>query len=134
MNTGTKNLLSLQSMEFVELRGRGRRKTIEEKTSAIKKLRNRLTSQVLHNYDVRKRRFGADSVVPVNASVCSGCHIAVSLHTWRQAQAETVVECEHCARLVYSPTKHRTPLRLVGLPAADYDNDDFNNDEYDEGV
>ena len=106
MNATTRTLLRLQSCEF---RGNGhvlRGKEKHEMGAAVHRLRSRLSVQVLHEYDYRKRRFGKESVVPVEDSICSGCHIILSQQTLRLSYGR-LIECEHCGRLVYNPGRRR---------------------------
>ena len=114
MNTTTKTLLSLQTLEFQP--GFEERRSSDSGTGngkahkAIQRLRGRLSMQILHEYDYRKVRFGAQSVVPVETECCSGCQVVLSRRTLRLAQGR-LTECEHCGRLVYSLMRYHR-LRL----------------------
>lgn len=106
MNTATRTLLSLQSCEFSPAGTALVGSTPDKLTDEIQKLRRRLSVQLLHEYDLRKQHFGADSVVPVEHGLCTGCHVRVSQRTSRLAQ-DHLTECEHCGRLLFSNTRHK---------------------------
>lgn len=104
MNDKAKALVNLQNLEFsLE---QGKQQPVSKQTAAIKRLRAHISSDLLSQYDTRKRRYGASSVVPVQGNLCSGCRISLSLGTRQRAYA-SVTECEHCARLVYNPARKR---------------------------
>ncbi|MFP4379823.1 MAG: hypothetical protein ACLFUS_04895 [Candidatus Sumerlaeia bacterium] len=105
MNSKAKKLLSLQSLEFDEDKKNGNNS--REKT--IEKLRSAVSAQTLHNYDIKKKRYGSNSVVAIENGHCSGCNVSLSLKTVRESNSH-VVECEHCGRLLYNPKRHK---RLV---------------------
>ncbi|HPS03069.1 MAG TPA: hypothetical protein PLA90_16130 [Candidatus Sumerlaeota bacterium] len=106
MNTATRTLLSLQSCEFSPAGTVQAGNNPENLTDEIQKLRRRLSIQLLHEYDLRKQHFGADSVVPVEHGLCTGCHVRVSQRTTRLAQ-DRLTECEHCGRLLFNNTRHK---------------------------
>ena len=112
MNATTKTLLSLQSLEFPpSTEERGSEQTGNGKAQkAIQRLRGRLSTQILHEYDFRKDHFAGQAVVPVEEDCCSGCRVVLSRRTLRLAQGR-LTECEHCGRLVYNMMRHRR-LRL----------------------
>jgi predicted nucleic acid-binding Zn-ribbon protein len=97
MENSIKQLVHLQNLEF---RANGSRRKLTE----IAHLRSDIAEQILRKYDTRKRRYGARSVVPIEGVVCSGCQMALSLGTRRRAHQQ-LTECEHCARLLYNPTR-----------------------------
>ena len=106
MQAATKALLSLQDCEFQEETGKGRSRETRDLRTAIRRLRSRLSVQILHEYDHRKEHFGASSVVPVVGEMCSGCHVKLSQRTVRLSHYG-LTECEHCGRLVYNPARQR---------------------------
>lgn len=97
MENSIKKLVHLQTLEF---KANGSRR----KQTEIKNLRLDIAEPILRKYDTRKRRYGARSVVPIEGVVCSGCQMALTLGTRRRAHQQ-ITECEHCARLVYNPTR-----------------------------
>ena len=112
MNKTTRTLLNLQALEFEPPRAT----PVDPDTPpifwpAIQRLRSRVTAQVLREYDTRKRRFGAQSIVPIRKDSCTGCQVRLSVKTQRLAR-ERVTECEHCARLIYNPSRSRQRLML----------------------
>ena len=123
MNSTTKALLDLQTLEFPK----EARKRIRTRRSRgfreIVRLRRRIPIQVLKEYDSRKRRYGAHSLVAVDGEICSGCQVALSRRTIHDSSLK-LAECEHCARLLYNPTRHKklrieihdvpTPYELAG--------------------
>lgn len=106
MNTNTKALLNLQSLEFNEAERQKEESVTQIFIESIKRLRSALSIQVLEKYDFRKQRYGSNSVVPVKDGACSGCHVELSSRTIRIAQNH-IVECEHCGRLLYNPERRR---------------------------
>jgi len=110
MNSATRALLNLQSLEFAEAQPEHALVVGGGLSGAVSKLRARVSKQTLLRYDSRKRRYGAHSVVPMKRGICTGCRVAVSRAT-RKAAEQGLVECEHCGRLLYSTSHHR-PLRL----------------------
>ena len=110
MNTSTKHLLSLQACEFSPEIGRSADTADTRIMARIRKLRGRLSVQVLRQYDHRKVHFGPTSLVPVEDGICSGCRIYLSRRTLRTAFYRPV-ECEHCGRLVYN-SERRRKMRL----------------------
>jgi predicted nucleic acid-binding Zn-ribbon protein len=104
MNHKAKALIDLQSLEF--RMKQQRRQVVSKHTAAIARLRSEVGPQLLHQYETRKRRYGATSVVPIRGELCSGCRISLCLGTRRRAYT-VVTECEHCARLLYNPAKRR---------------------------
>lgn len=106
INSSTRALLSLQSYEFTP-EGRAQREKRNGKASAkIRKLRSYLPIQILREYDHRKHHFGAGSVVPVENGICSGCRVVLSQQTLRISY-HSLIECEHCGRLVYNKARPR---------------------------
>jgi predicted nucleic acid-binding Zn-ribbon protein len=108
MDTAAKTLVDLQSMEFPQ--------SVEQQQDVafqtrLRRLRSRLTGDILHKYETRKRRYGATSVVPVRRGICTGCQVALCLKTRRNVD-HGVTECEHCGRLLYSSSTRRRKLRL----------------------
>ncbi|MBN1868357.1 hypothetical protein JW916_13810 [Candidatus Sumerlaeota bacterium] len=116
MNATTQALLDLQVLEFAkETRNRIRRRR-ERACRAVARLRRRIPIQVLREYDTRKRRFGSNSLVPVEGDICSGCRVALSRRTLHDSSVRPT-ECEHCARLLYNPTRRRRlRLEIYGVP------------------
>lgn len=108
MNNTTRALLSLQALEFTETATST--KAPSRLARAVSRLRGRVSKQILSRYDSRKRRYGANSVVPLKRGICTGCQVSVSRKT-RTSSEKGLVECEHCGRLVYSTGRHR-PLNL----------------------
>ena len=104
MNEKAKALVTLQNLEFSSRRSQ--KEPVKPEVGTIEHLRSRVGSQLLRQYENRKRRYGATSVVPIRGDLCSGCHISLSLGTRRRAFSE-VTECDHCARLVYNPARRR---------------------------
>ena len=104
MDEKAKDLVNLQHLEFAS-----RRQQVPEvhnRENAIEQLRSRIGSQLLRQYDHKKRRYGASSIVPIRGNLCSGCQISLSLGTRRRAY-NTITECEHCSRLLYNPSRRR---------------------------
>jgi len=109
LNAMTRALLNLQTLEFEPRPPIRRTRTARAGVPRIQRLRSRVSAQVLREYDSRKRRYGARSLVPIRKDSCTGCQVRLSLRTRRRA-LERVTECEHCARLLYNPSRRR---RLV---------------------
>jgi len=106
MNTQTKALVDLHYLEFRGRRSeRGRARALEGK---IARLRRRAGHALLHKYEIRKPNYGASCIVPIRGRFCSGCWVALSLQMRRRAYNQ-LTECEHCARLLYNPSR---PKRL----------------------
>lgn len=116
MKSGTKHILQLQSLEFAINGFAGREKSREEKLEAIEKYRRKVSIQDLRRYDSRKRKFGSESIVPLQGNLCSGCRVTVSRATQRLAQAGSIAECEHCGRLLYEPSRRHKPLKMSMNP------------------
>ena len=106
MNRTAKNLLSLQSFEFDLESSRKSSPVREKKLSVIRKLRSRLSMQILHEYDYRKRRFGPESVVALEDGICTGCRVLVSQQTCQLSHYRPT-ECEHCGRLLYNASRRK---------------------------
>ena len=111
MNTTTRTLLNLQALEFEPPRQSPADPEPGIFWPAIQRLRSRVTTQVLREYDTRKRRYGAHSLVPIHEDSCTGCQVRLSVKTRRLA-LERVTECEHCARLLYNPSRPRQRMML----------------------
>ena len=88
------------------------------KRQAIRRLRARVSAQVLKEYDIRKRRYGASSVVAIEGDICTGCQVHLSLKTQRQARYR-VIECEHCGRLIYNPSRCQRLCIEIDVPTSD---------------
>ena len=104
MDEKAKALVDLQQMEFAAKKEK--QQSVSNRTEAVERLRTRIGSQLLRQYETKKRRYGGQSIVPVRGNLCSGCHISLSLGTRRRAYSE-VTECDHCARLIYNPARKR---------------------------
>lgn len=113
-NAMTKALLDLQSLEFPaagrNLEGVNRLRVNE----TIQRLRSRVSSDLLHEYDSRKRRYEGTSIVQIANERCTGCQVKVSLRTRRDAE-DHLTECEHCGRLIYDTHRHK-PIKIEIAP------------------
>jgi hypothetical protein len=68
-------------------------------------LAKRLSAETLENYHRALRAGRRPAVVPVAASVCSGCHVRLHSKLDHQIrQRRGVAACPHCLRLVYDPS------------------------------
>ncbi len=108
MNASAKALVNLQALEFAPVEEH--QQVVADETT-IRRLRARISGDLLRKNEIRKPRYGATSVVPVRRGTCSGCQISVSLRTRRSAD-QAITECEHCARLVYASSPRRKRLRI----------------------
>lgn len=65
----------------------------------------RISPEILEAYDRALRAGRQPAVVPVVASVCSGCHVRLHAKLDHQVKKRRgVAPCPHCLRLVYDPT------------------------------
>ena len=108
MDTNTRALLNLQSMEFPQRQPPHRGAANQTRMRMVRK---DIAIQVLREYETRKRRYGSTSLVPIRQDACTGCQVAVSLRTRLRARSK-ITECEHCARLLYSPMRKHRPVRI----------------------
>lgn len=99
MNSRAQALVDLQSLEFSGKQPKG-------KSGRMEKLRGGAGRTLLAKYEIRKKNFGSRSIVPIHGNCCSGCWIMQSQQTRLRAH-DQVLECDHCGRLLYNPSKRK---------------------------
>lgn len=99
MDSKTKTLVDLQSLEFSG-------NEPKNKTRQMETLRKNADHSLLAKYEIRKRQYGGRSIVPMRGNCCSGCWLQQSQQTRSRAHSQ-VLECDHCGRLLFDPTKRK---------------------------
>ena len=90
------NLVKLQTLEFSAVKDRKAKASIEE-------LRGRIPSQILGHYDRLVVR-GKKGIVPVQNSVCTGCHMRLPIGVITTLMhAQDIQLCDSCGRYLYLP-------------------------------
>jgi predicted nucleic acid-binding Zn-ribbon protein len=94
MNSVIQNLLSLQALEFGEVKG-------ENVESQAAELRGKIPQPILGHYD-RLRARDRKGVALVRNQVCTGCHMRVPIgQVTVIMRGEDIQLCETCGRYLY---------------------------------
>jgi predicted nucleic acid-binding Zn-ribbon protein len=94
MNVVIQNLLSLQELEFGEVKG-------ENIESQVAELRGKIPQPILGHYD-RLRARERKGVALVRNQVCTGCHMRVPIgQVTVLMRGEDIQLCETCGRYLY---------------------------------
>lgn len=77
------------------------RQEMEPLRASRQQLASEISPQALLLYERLRRTQGGLAVARVVNNACSGCHLEVPLLTRKAAMGETLVQCEHCGRILY---------------------------------
>lgn len=77
-------------------------KALASKTTELEKLATEVDGELMKRYLRAKQHNGANPVVPVRDSKCSGCNMSLPTAALKRIRAEDgIVECENCGRILY---------------------------------